>query len=41
VDFRRSVKVSSGRGFDSEYAEPLQVSWNRKIKDSLDVFIPN
>ena len=28
-----------GRGFNSENEEPLQVSWNRKIRDSLDVFI--
>jgi hypothetical protein len=26
--------------FDSENGKPLQVSWNRKIRDSLDVFIP-
>jgi len=26
--------------FYSENGEPLQVSWNRKIRDSSDMFIP-
>ena len=33
------IEVIVGRGFNSENGELLQVSWNRKIRDSWDVFI--
>jgi hypothetical protein len=37
---RKSSKIRLGIGFDFGNGEPLQVRWNRKIKNSLYGFIP-
>ena len=38
-NIRRSVKIRWEIGFDSGNEEPLQISWNRKIRNSLYAFI--
>jgi hypothetical protein len=39
VDYPRERKNKKKTRFDSIVGEPLQVSWNRRIRDWLDAFI--
>jgi hypothetical protein len=39
VEFRKSVKVRSEIGSDPEKGDPLQVRWNRSIRNWLNASI--
>jgi len=40
VDYSKERKIRGETGFDSVNGEPLQVGWNRRIRNSLYAFIP-
>jgi hypothetical protein len=40
VEYSKERKNQMRTGFDSIGEEPLQISWNRRIRNSKYVFIP-